>query len=138
MTKVLFDLSDGTALFQGAQGNSQRPFTGFLVIIVLKAHSTDLLQNTVPSAVTFRRIEYLMGIAYLLRDAQSLVIVQPVRDRAFAVHIPLGSDDVCKIIIAKRSSENCGSAAFSLFGIQIPSQYLDKGVPKKKSVLSCS
>ena len=100
MTKVLFDLPDGTALFHGAQGNSQRPFTGFLVIIVLKAHSSDLLQNTVPPAFTLRGIKYLTGIAYLLRDAQSLVIVQPVRDRAFAVHIPLGSDDVCKIIIA--------------------------------------
>ena len=71
MTKVLFDLPDGTALFHGAQGNSQRPFTGFLVIIVLKAHSSDLLQNTVPPAFTLRGIKNLTGIAYLLRDTQS-------------------------------------------------------------------
>ena len=69
MTKVLFDLSDGAALFQRAQGNSQGPLTGLLVEIVLQAHPPDLLQNTVPPTITFWRIEYLAGIAHLLCDA---------------------------------------------------------------------
>ncbi len=60
-------------------------------------------------------------VLHMCGHCESLVeyfIVQPVRNRAFAVHIPLGSDDVCKIIIAIRSSKNCGSATFFLFGIR--------------------